>query len=103
MSNLNICKQCNNNQVCRTNHIRWSVCFIYKCVQCTNFWYVCELHNQRFVSTKRCYMNKHFNKYHMVNHYSQQKQNAYLEATSLGDTEQSEINDQLNIDNNCSE
>ena len=26
-----------------------------------------------------------------------------LEATSLGDTEQSEINDHLNIDNDCSE
>ena len=57
MSNLIICKQCNNNQVRKTNHLRWSACFIYKCVQCTSFWYVCELHNQRFASAKRCYMN----------------------------------------------
>ena len=103
MSNLNISKYCHNNHFCRTNHIRWSACFICKYVQCTNFWYVCELHNQHFASTKRCYMNKHFNKYHKVNHYFQQKQNAHLEATYSSNTEQSEINDQLNIDNDCSE
>ena len=64
---------------------------------------MCELHNQRFASTKRCFMNKHFNKHHKVNRYSQQKQNAHLQSMYLGDTEQSERNNQLNIDNNCSE
>ena len=39
--------------------------------------------------------------YHKVNHYSQHKQNAHLEGTYLSNIEQSEINDQLNIDNDC--
>ena len=59
---------------------------------------VCELHNQHFASTKQSNINKHFNKYHKVNHYSEYKQNAHLEATYLSNIEQSEINDQLNID-----
>ena len=48
-------------------------------------------------------MKNHFNKYHKVNHYSQQKQNAHQQSTYLGDTEQSELNAQLTIDNNCLE
>ena len=101
MNNINICKQCNSNHIRKTKHIRWSECFIYKCVQCNNFWYVCELHNQRFASNRLYQMNKHFSAYHTANHYSHHKPNSHKEAKSISNTEQNEINDQVYIDNDC--
>ena len=61
---LNICKQCNNTNIRKTNHLRWTECMVYKCLHCKNHWFVCELHQQRFSSSRKSVMNKHFCKYH---------------------------------------
>ena len=58
------CKNCNKCDIRKSSHINWDECLIYKCIHCHKFWYVCELHNQRFASSRRSIMNMHFKKYH---------------------------------------
>ena len=64
MNNHSFCKHCSKCDVRKTSHIRWDECIIYKCTHCYKFWYVCELHNQRFASSRVSVMNRHFTKYH---------------------------------------
>ena len=84
MNDHSFCKYCSKCDVRKTSHIRWDECIIYKCTHCYKFWYVCELHNQRFASSRVSVMNRHFTKYHSQpikkNMYSE---SAQTEMTSI--------------------
>ena len=63
-NNHHICKSCGHTEVCISTSNIWPDCKIYKCTHCNTYWYICEVHNQRFARSQFSKMNSHFKNIH---------------------------------------